>query len=229
MTSNKENSDEVDEYLIPITKGGIPSRPMIPISAPSRPSKPSIPMLPRKKSFDSTNTSIQTPSMPPHFNKQRTPPPKPNKLEPSLGGGSLSRSHRGVPPPSDHHLPPPRGNQSVVGLPAEPWFHKMDRRQADMALKGKAENGCFMIRPSRTTNPYTLSLIYDGQSYHIGVRQRPDGQFALGSEKYNEQKFPSVEALVENYRREHLVLYSHGDRTGCTRLTVTPSRNPSNL
>lgn len=54
-----------------------------------------------------------------------------------------------------------------------------------------AEDGVFLIRPStRSSDPLTLCLRYRSRTYNINIRCRPDGLFALGSEKTNEMVRP---------------------------------------
>jgi hypothetical protein len=49
------------------------------------------------------------------------------------------------------------------------------------------EDGSFLVRPSSQKNPMTLTLWYKRRPYNIGIRQRSDGLYALGTEKANEQ------------------------------------------
>nr|CAD7455388.1 unnamed protein product [Timema tahoe] len=147
-----------------------------------------------------------------HQNSQRPlpPTPEPNKsvlhnLEKCSAG-----SHRG-------------SKVSNLNVTQMPWYHNVNRRRAEELLCN-SEDGMFIIRPSQTQNPLTLSLWYNNRLYNISVRQRPDGKYALGYEKANEQSFASVEELVTNYQSEKLLLYSGGERNGRTFLTKWPQR-----
>ena len=57
-------------------------------------------------------------------------------------------------------------------------------------------DGCFLVRPSFTDNPLTLSLVYRWEVSNINIRQRDDKRFALGyskpSEKVNNLINPSL-------------------------------------
>lgn len=111
---------------------------------------------------------------------------------------------------------------SKVGLTQQPWYHNVDRKQAEEMLRN-GEDGSFLVRPSKQSqNPLSLTLWYRRRLYNIGIRQRLDGRYALGTEKENEQSFASVEELVQNYQSEKLVLYSGGEKTGRTLLTTSP-------
>lgn len=109
-----------------------------------------------------------------------------------------------------------------MGLTQQPWYHNVDRKQAEEMLRN-GEDGSFLVRPSKQSqNPLSLTLWYRRRLYNIGIRQRLDGRYALGTEKENEQSFASVEELVQNYQSEKLVLYSGGEKTGRTLLTTSP-------
>jgi hypothetical protein len=54
------------------------------------------------------------------------------------------------------------------------------------------EDGSFLVRPSQSQNPLTLTLWYRRRPYNISIRQRSDGRCALGTEKENEQVCSSV-------------------------------------
>nr|CAD7193583.1 unnamed protein product [Timema douglasi] len=112
-----------------------------------------------------------------HQNSQRPlpPTPEPNKsvlynLEKGSG------SHRG-------------SKVSNLNVTQMPWYHNVNRKRAEELLCN-TEDGMFIIRPSQTQNPLTLSLWYNNRLYNISVRQRPDGKYALGYEKANEQEKP---------------------------------------
>jgi hypothetical protein len=50
------------------------------------------------------------------------------------------------------------------------------------------EDGSFLVRPSsQLQNSLSLTLCYRRRLYNIGIRHRPDGRYALGTEKENEQ------------------------------------------
>lgn len=109
-----------------------------------------------------------------------------------------------------------------------PWFHPVERRHAEVLLQ-KTEDGTYLIRESKhggSNNPLTLSLQFKGRMYHVNIRQRADGRYALGTEKPNELSFSSVAELVETHQQEPLKLHSQGQIMGVTRLEHTVPQRP---
>lgn len=84
----------------------------------------------------------------------------------------------------------------------------MDRAGARTLLE-RSGNGAFLVRPTRrggSATPYALTLRHAGREVNLIVRRRPDGRFALGSEKPGEVSFGSMEELVQHHQREPLAL-----------------------
>lgn len=119
---------------------------------------------------------------------------------------------------------PTRGALLPANLEHQPWFHNVDRKQAEELIKNGVD-GYFLIRPSsQSQNPLTLTLWYNQRVYNISVRQRKDGRIALGFEKPDEQSFLSIEEMIVNYQSENLLLFSRNERTGRTVLTKSPPK-----
>ena len=53
------------------------------------------------------------------------------------------------------------------------------------------QEGAFLIRSSAKdpSKPYTLSLLYKKKVWHLHLRLRADGMFAVGSEKPKEEVY----------------------------------------
>ncbi|XP_076814844.1 B-cell linker protein-like isoform X6 [Clavelina lepadiformis] len=115
---------------------------------------------------------------------------------------------------SDKKMPPikPPTSAPVTGRPSQilrqvedqSWFQNIPRDQAQGLLKLQPE-GCFIVRPGRST-PYSLTVLARNKLFNLRVRQRKDGQYALGNEKPHELSFPSVIELVEHHMQSPLVL-----------------------
>ncbi|XP_046435102.1 B-cell linker protein-like [Neodiprion fabricii] len=140
------------------------------------------------------------------------------------------------------------GSSSTQPFTERPWFHNVRREQAEALVRGgprigtisrafaaagefsAATNstleGCFLVRPSSTNaeQPFTLVLWAIGRPYNIAIRKRFDGQYALGERKDGEVVFETIDALVNYYQKNDLVLKSKGIQTGTTRLTQTPQK-----
>ncbi|KAJ6222176.1 hypothetical protein RDWZM_000721 [Blomia tropicalis] len=129
---------------------------------------------------------------------------------------------------NDRPLPPIPKEDSFneMMLSSFTWFHDLERDQAESILKQMGEDGVYLVRKSRragASNPYTLTLYHSKKVFHLNVRKRSDGLFALGKEKYKEKTFASVVELVEHHNIEPIFLTSKGQAAGKTRLIYTPS------
>lgn len=116
-------------------------------------------------------------------------------------------------------------NQSGLGADIEssPWYMNADRKLAqDLVMAGG--DGCFLVRKS-SRHPLTLTLAYRNRPYNIPIRKREDNRVALGSRKQNERTFPSVNELIEHYKKDELILFSGGEKTGKVALSSFPSKS----
>ncbi|GAB6025489.1 hypothetical protein CHUAL_011229 [Chamberlinius hualienensis] len=123
-------------------------------------------------------------------------------------------------------------SSSSVGsyLETYPWFHKVERNEAETLLRQMGKSGSYLVRESRRAgecNPFTLTLYYNTIISHLNIRRRPDGTFALGKEKENEKTFTSVQELVAHHQTEQILLTSRGQAIGKVNLVQYPSTNRS--
>uniref|UniRef100_A0A8D8XTC5 SH2 domain-containing protein n=2 Tax=Cacopsylla melanoneura TaxID=428564 RepID=A0A8D8XTC5_9HEMI len=102
------------------------------------------------------------------------------------------------------------------------WFHSVNRERAVQMVAAGGE-GCFLVRPSSSKEPLTLTLWYGGRAYNIFIRKRDDNKIGLGTFKPNEVAFDTVEELVNYYQTSELILYSDGHVTGRTKLGGFPA------
>ncbi|KAI5692185.1 hypothetical protein M8J76_009065 [Diaphorina citri] len=102
------------------------------------------------------------------------------------------------------------------------WFHSVNRERAVQMVAAGGE-GCFLVRPSSSSEPLTLTLWYGGRAYNIFIRKRDDNKIGLGTFKPNEVAFNTVEELVNYYKSCELILYSDGQITGRTKLGAFPA------
>ncbi|XP_034254768.1 B-cell linker protein-like [Thrips palmi] len=158
----------------------------------------------RVTSVSSSTKSVQLDQRPPVPNRPLPPTPRPQQEKPIADAA--------------------RGGLLPANLDHQPWFHNVDRKQAEELIKNGVD-GYFLIRPSsQSQNPLTLTLWYNQRVYNISVRQRKDGRIALGFEKPDEQSFSSIEEMVINYQSENLLLFSRNERTGRTVLKKSPPK-----
>ncbi|KAK0164923.1 hypothetical protein PV328_003489 [Microctonus aethiopoides] len=203
-----ENPDENGYYIEPIAHSNIKNIP------------PPLPSTPNISEPIGTSTSTMSKI---HKKRERSPDKKSATLPHAYNVVSLSpemRATRPLPPP------PPFGEPYMEAS----WFHNITREQAIALIKERAcsssHNGYFLLRPSTSdlNSPLVLVLWFKDRVYNVPVRKRPDGRYALGSLKTNEQTFPSVEDIIKYHLREELLLYSTGVPMGSTKLTDSPPK-----
>ncbi|KAJ8937592.1 hypothetical protein NQ318_003171 [Aromia moschata] len=94
----------------------------------------------------------------------------------------------------------------------EEFYKAVDRETVEDLLENK-QNGTFIIRPSRNFDLGTLSIVQDNKIFHLNIRRRQDGLVALGNAKDNEKCFPDLDALINYYISNYLVLCSNGEKS----------------
>ncbi|XP_067931260.1 lymphocyte cytosolic protein 2-like [Watersipora subatra] len=147
-----------------------------------------------------------------------TPPPIPTSSHPGIQ--NLPASNGFHPPVPDSRRPPRRGsvssncsnlsNDEDRGLYGYSWYRSdMDRTQSMAQLKKRAGvRGAFLVRKSAKdpSKPYTLDVLYDEHEFHIPLRKRKDGHFAMGTAQANEDHWPSVPDLIGYFKTTSLAL-----------------------
>ncbi|XP_076362672.1 uncharacterized protein LOC143253166 isoform X3 [Tachypleus tridentatus] len=104
------------------------------------------------------------------------------------------------------------------------WFHDVERETAEQLLQQQDGDGVYLVRQSRRAgqaNPYTLTILFSNRIFHLNLRQRPDGLFALGREKPREKTFSTVAELISYHQKEPILLTTRGEPAGKTCLSVT--------
>ncbi|CAG2114600.1 unnamed protein product, partial [Medioppia subpectinata] len=106
------------------------------------------------------------------------------------------------------------------------WFYTVEREDAEALLLTQEEDGAYLVRESKRagkSNPYTLTIFHNGRVFHLNIRKRPDGLFALGKEKTREKTFKTVSDLVSYHTSEPILLTTRGTPAGktlCLKMTV---------
>lgn len=98
-------------------------------------------------------------------------------------------------PPLPSTLPslpslPPLSFPSTESLRNFEWFHTVEREDAEALLMTQDEDGTYLVRESKRagkSNPYTLTIYHNGRVFHLNIRKRLDGLYALGKEKSREK------------------------------------------
>ncbi|GIY55592.1 hypothetical protein CDAR_409252 [Caerostris darwini] len=108
-----------------------------------------------------------------------------------------------------------------------PWFHEIEREEAEAAVKKINEGGSFVVRPSKRAgkdNPYSLTVLHEEKLFHLNIRLRADNTFALGKEKEKEKTFATVIDLITFHLNEPILLKNRGESAGKTILRKYPEK-----
>uniref|UniRef100_A0A6I8PD98 SH2 domain-containing protein n=1 Tax=Ornithorhynchus anatinus TaxID=9258 RepID=A0A6I8PD98_ORNAN len=85
----------------------------------------------------------------------------------------------------------------------------------------KPQDGTFLVRDyskKSTAEPYVLALLYQNKVYNIKIRfLERSRQYALGTGLRGDEKFDSVEDIIEHYRYSPITLIDGKDKTGNNR------------
>jgi hypothetical protein len=87
------------------------------------------------------------------------------------------------------------GNESLRDYS---WFHNVEREDAEALLMTQDQDGAYLVRESKRagkSNPFTLTIFHNGRVFHLNIRKRPDGLYALGKEKPREKVYISTHSL----------------------------------
>ncbi|GFY74014.1 hypothetical protein TNIN_106062 [Trichonephila inaurata madagascariensis] len=118
-------------------------------------------------------------------------------------------------------------NKQPLDIQQCPWFHEMEREDAEAAVRKLNEAGSFVVRPSKRAgkdNPYSLTVLHEDKLFHLNIRQRSDNTFALGKEKEKEKTFASVAELITFHLSEPILLKNRGESAGKTILRKYPEK-----
>uniref|UniRef100_A0A8C9K915 Cytokine dependent hematopoietic cell linker n=1 Tax=Panthera tigris altaica TaxID=74533 RepID=A0A8C9K915_PANTA len=103
------------------------------------------------------------------------------------------------------------------------WYVGEHSRQAvEEALRRENKDGTFLVRDCSTKSraePYVLVVFYGNRVYNVKIRfLEKNQQFALGTGLRGDEKFNSVEDMIEHYKYFPIVLIDGKDRTGIHRV-----------
>ncbi|RWS17136.1 B-cell linker protein-like protein [Dinothrombium tinctorium] len=144
----------------------------------------------------------------------------------SASVGSLNPAHRPLPPVPP--LPPlPYGAiiEECELLHNYEWFHDIEREEAAELLQKLGAEGGYIVRESKRAgkcNPFSLTIFHDNKIFHLNIRRREDGFYALGKRKEREKTFKTVQDLIKYHQNEPILLTTKGQAAGMTKLVITP-------
>ncbi|XP_057402301.1 cytokine-dependent hematopoietic cell linker [Balaenoptera acutorostrata] len=102
------------------------------------------------------------------------------------------------------------------------WYIGEYSRQAvEEALMKENKDGTFLVRDCSTKSraePYVLVVFYGNKVYNVKIRfLERNQQFALGTGLRGDEKFDSVEDIIEHYKYFPIILIDGKDKTGIHR------------
>ncbi|XP_038600861.1 cytokine-dependent hematopoietic cell linker [Tachyglossus aculeatus] len=102
------------------------------------------------------------------------------------------------------------------------WYiGECSRQEVERALLTENSDGTFLVRDyskKSVTEPYVLALLYQNKVYNIKIHfLERSQQYALGTGLRGDEKFDSVEDIIEHYRYSPITLIDGKDKTGNNR------------
>ncbi|KAF0870950.1 CLNK protein, partial [Crocuta crocuta] len=102
------------------------------------------------------------------------------------------------------------------------WYiGEYSRHVVEEALRKENKDGTFLVRDCSTKSraePYVLVVFYGNKVYNVKIRfLEKNQQFALGTGLRGNEKFNSVEDMIEHYKYFPIMLIDGKDKTGSHR------------
>ncbi|XP_076118773.1 cytoplasmic protein NCK2a [Alosa pseudoharengus] len=122
----------------------------------------------------------------------------------TLTGASRGGSRPGSPYVGGALLRPSRTGKFA----GKDWYYgAVTRHQAECVLNERGEEGDFLVRDSESSpSDFSVSLKAEGKNKHFKV-QLLDGAYGIG-----QRRFPSMDELLEHYKRAPIFTSEHGDK-----------------
>ncbi|XP_054995954.1 cytokine-dependent hematopoietic cell linker [Sorex araneus] len=173
-----------------------------------------IPLLAASSSLMMCNQTVQNrgrSTAAPREPAQPLPPPRcqpPGSLRPPEG-------------PLSWRKPGPRRADGKDALHSEWYIGEHSRQAVEEALMKENKDGTFLVRDCSAKSraePYVLAVFYGNKVYNVKIRfLELSQQFALGTGLWGEEKFNSVEDIIEHYKHSPIILIDGKDKTGVHR------------
>ncbi|XP_023392389.1 cytokine-dependent hematopoietic cell linker [Pteropus vampyrus] len=104
---------------------------------------------------------------------------------------------------------------------SEWYIGECSRQAVEEALMKESKDGTFLVRDCSTRSraePYVLVVFYGSKVYNVKIRfLERNQQFALGTGLRGDEKFDSVEDIIEHYKYFPIVLIDGKDKSGIHR------------
>ncbi|XP_060044450.1 cytokine-dependent hematopoietic cell linker [Erinaceus europaeus] len=124
--------------------------------------------------------------------------------------------------PPSWRAPYPVRADAKQGISHNEWYiGDLSRQAVEEALVRENKDGTFLVRDCSTKSraePYVLVVFYRSKVYNVKIRfLERNQQFALGTGRRGDEKFDSVEDIIEHYKYFPIVLIDGKDKTGVRR------------
>nr|XP_020768997.1 cytokine-dependent hematopoietic cell linker [Odocoileus virginianus texanus] len=188
--------------------------------------KPEAPHLPQNQSpqeipFAVTSSSFMTrnPTVQNRDHKESMPSYAPQRCQSPAGSGPQENpllhkiTSRRKPFPTRSDGKDVQHNEWYIG--------EYSRQAVEEALMKENKDGTFLVRDCSAKSraePYVLAVFYGNKVYNVKIRfLERNQQFALGTGLRGDEKFDSVEAIIEHYKYFPIILIDGKDKTGTHR------------
>ncbi|KAF5927013.1 hypothetical protein HPG69_001646 [Diceros bicornis minor] len=177
-------------------------------------STPEIPLALASSSFMTSNHSMQNRD---HKESMQSHSPKRCQSPASYGPRENLLHHKNT---SWRKPFPARSDEKDVQH-NEWYIGEYSRQAVEEALMKENKDGTFLVRDCSTKSraePYVLVVFYGKKVYNVKIRfLERNQQFALGTGLRGDEKFDSVEDIIEHYKYFPIILVDGKDKTGIHR------------
>ncbi|XP_014644408.1 PREDICTED: cytokine-dependent hematopoietic cell linker [Ceratotherium simum simum] len=177
-------------------------------------STPEIPLALASSSFMTSNHSMQNRD---HKESMQSHSPKRCQSPAGYGPRENSLHHKNT---SWRKPFPARSDEKDVQH-NEWYIGEYSRQAVEEALMKENKDGTFLVRDCSTKSraePYVLVVFYGNKVYNVKIRfLERNQQFALGTGLRGDEKFDSVEDIIEHYKYFPIILVDGKDKTGIHR------------
>ncbi|KAF6730055.1 B-cell linker protein [Oryzias melastigma] len=215
LDPNQEPEENDDLYLEP--EAACSPGPRAPMRKPPSPSTAAVPMPIRAKPPipGGKSSSMFPPVIDRKTGQESSSVLTQNVSQPAKYKHPTCRTEFATLTPGVSYLLKPQGGMRVnkpLRDEDKEWFAgDCTRKTAEDFLERVNKDGAFLIRHSsdqRTSQPFTLAVLYQQKVYNIPIRFLEDVQgYALGKEgKTNEETFSSLDEMISHHKKNKLLL-----------------------
>ncbi|XP_036184861.1 cytokine-dependent hematopoietic cell linker [Myotis myotis] len=173
-------------------------------------SAPEIPLAVASASFMMSNHSMQSRD---HKESTQSHPPQRCQAPASCGPREDALHYKNM----NWRKPCPTRSDEEEAQHSEWYVGEYSRQEVEEALMKENKDGMFLVRDCSAkscTEPYVLVVFHGNRVYNVKIRfLERNRQFALGTGLRGDEKFDSVEDIIEHYKYFPIVLIDGKDKT----------------